>query len=122
MKEVQGDGIAPGTYQTFMIEVKYRADLSRYLTLQAESGTKSVFARVKANWPNLWVVFVTDRPGEQRSCFQALDVSAYEPGATCEIVELRSIQQFDIYSQNIEQHEHLAIKLFGLLSAVRAGY
>jgi len=53
---------APGVYYTFMIEVKYRSDLSRYLALQKRAGEDSVFARSKAKWPNLYIIFVTDHP------------------------------------------------------------
>src|SRR5213594_1325197 len=36
-----------GMYQTHMVEVKYRADLSRYLTLQAAKGEDSDLAKAK---------------------------------------------------------------------------
>ena len=45
---------APGVYHTFMIEVKYRRDLSRYLEVQSRKGNESVFAKSKAKWPNLF--------------------------------------------------------------------
>ena len=109
---------APGVYQTFMIEVKYRADLARYLAIQERGGAKSRLAKSKAKWPNLYVIFVTDRPGEGRSCFQALDVSAYEPGGPVTTRPLYEMQALDIYPNNVIEHEELTRQLFGLLSSL----
>lgn len=108
---------APGVYQTFMIEVKYRADLDRYLALQERAGAKSLLAAGKAKWPNLYVIFVTDRPGEGRSCFQALDVRSYAPGEPVKTQPLYEIAALEIYPNNVIEHEELAKQLFGLLSS-----
>jgi hypothetical protein len=108
---------APGVYQTFLIEVKYRADLARYLALQERAGAKSPLAKSKAKWPNLYVIFVTDRPGEGRSGFQVLEVSAYEPGGPVTTRPLYEMPALDIYPNNVIEHEELAKQLFGLLSS-----
>ncbi len=109
---------APGVYQTFMIEVQYRSDLARYLALQERGGEKSQLAKSKARWPNLYVIFVTDRPGDGRSCFQALDVRSYEPGGPVNTQPLYEIQALEIYPNNVIEHEELARQLFGLLSSL----
>ena len=111
---------APGVYQTFMIEVKYRADLDRYLGLQQRGGENSPLAKSKAKWPNLHVIFVTDRPGEGRSCFQALDASTYEPGGPVTTQPLYEVRALEIYPNNVIEHEELARQLFGLLSSFSA--
>jgi hypothetical protein len=118
LKENLGGREAPRVYQTFMIEVKYRADLPRYLALQERRGARSLLAKGKAQWPNLYVIFVTDRPGEGRSGFQALDVSAYEPGGPITTRPLYEMQALDIYPNNVIEHEELAKQLFGALAAL----
>jgi len=75
-------------------------------------------ASAKDKWPNLCVVFVTDHPGKNRSCFQGLDLSSFNPGEFLRTVDLHEIKRLDLYPQNIEQHEDLAKKLFGLLSTM----
>ena len=109
---------APGVYQTFMVEVKYRSDLARYLALQERGGEKSQLAKSKAKWPNLYVIFVTDRPGDGRSCFQALDLNSYEPGGRVTTQPLYEIGALEIYPNNVIEHEELARQLFGLLSSL----
>jgi hypothetical protein len=108
-----------GVYHTFMIEVKYRKDLSRYLAQQSREGNESVFAKSKAKWPNLFLVFVTDHPEEGRSCFQALSMNSYEPGAPVKTAELHEIEQFRIFPNNAKEHEELAKQIFGLVSGFR---
>ena len=117
LKENLGRREEPGMYQTFLIEAKYRSDLDRYLALQERGGEKSPLARSKAKWPNLYVIFVTDRPGAGRSCFQALDLRAFEPGGPVTTRPLYEIQALDIYPNNVIEHEELAKQLFGLLLA-----
>ena len=107
---------APGVYHTFLVEVKYRSDLARYLERQGKQGKKSVFAKSKAKWPNLYIIFVTDHPGEGRSCFQALDLRSYEPGKPVKTQELHETQPFQIFRNNVTDHEELAKQLFGVLS------
>ncbi|MEK6666209.1 MAG: hypothetical protein AAB016_07755 [candidate division NC10 bacterium] len=111
---------APGVYQTFMIEVKYRADLPRYLALQERGGAKSLLAKSKAKWPNLYVIFVTDRPGEGRSCFQALELRSYEPGGPVKTEPLYEMPALEIYPNNVIEHEELVRQLFGLLASLSA--
>jgi hypothetical protein len=119
LKEGSGSRETPGIYYTFMIEVKYRSDLSRYLARQSHEGKDSLFAKSKVKWPNLYIVFVTDHPEERRSCFQALDLRAYEPGEPVKTAELHEIEQFQIFSNNVKEHEELAKQIFGLLSGFR---
>ena len=108
---------APGVYRTFMIEVKYRSDPARYLALQQRQGAKSLLAKSRAKWPNLYVIFVTDRPEVGRSCFQALDAASYEPGEPVNTQPLYEIEALEIFPNNVMEHEALARQLFGLLSS-----
>ncbi len=121
MKEIAGEGETRGVYQTHMIEVKYRSNLVSYLAQEKKRGGKSELAQAKEKWPNLCLVFVTENAGAERSCFQALDLSSYEPGKFLRTVDLHEIRRFDLFPQNVDQHEDLARKLFGLLSEIKAG-
>jgi len=98
-----------------MIEVKYRSNLVRYLAQEKKEGEKSHLIPAKEKWPHLCLVFVTDHAGDNRSCFQALDISTFEPGRFLRTVDLYEIRRFDLFPQNVDQHEELAKKLFGLL-------
>ncbi len=118
MREVAGEGDTRGMYQTHMIEVKYRSNLVRYLSQEKKKREESDLVLAKAKWPNLCLVFVTYHPGENRSCFQALDLSNFEPGKFLRTVELHEIKRFDLFPQNVQQHEELAMSLFGLLAQI----
>lgn len=107
---------APGVYHTFMIEVKYRWDLSRYLARQAHEGKDSLFVKSKIKWPNLFIIFVTDRPEEGRSCFQVVDLRSYEAGEPATTQELHEVKQFQIFPHNVKDHEELVKNIFGFLS------
>lgn len=119
MKELAGKQDARGVYQTHMIEVKYRSNLVRYLMEEKKHGKKSFLVAAKERWPNLCLVFVTDHAGEDRSCFQALELSTFEPGKFLRTVDLHEIKRFDLYRQNVQQHEELAKKIFGLLAEIK---
>lgn len=114
MKEV--DSESRGVYQTHMIEVKYRSNLVRYLAEEKKSGQASMLVQAKEKWPNLCLVFVTDNAGPRRSCFQALDLTEYEPGNFLRTVDLDEIRRFGLFAHNVQQHEDLARRLFALLS------
>lgn len=116
LKEGQIGREAPGVYHTFMIEVKYRSDVSRYLTWQSRRGNDNLFAKSKAKWPNLYVVFVTDHPEDGRSCFQVLDLRSYQADRAVRTQELHGIEPFQIFEHNVREHEELARKIFGLIS------
>ena len=121
MKEVVGGRESRGVYQTHMIEVKYRSNLVRYLAREKERGEDSELVPAQEKWPNLCLAFVTENAGEKRSCFQALDLSLFEPGKFLTTVDLHEIKRFGLFAHNVRQHEDLARKLFGLLSEIKGG-
>ena len=118
MKEVVAD--SPGVYQTHMIEVKYRSNLVRYLEEEKTKRQKSELVPAKEKWPHLCLVFVTENAGARRSCFQALDLAEFEPGRFLRTVDLHEITRFDLFPDNVQQHEELARKMFGLMSEIEA--
>jgi len=119
MKEVVAD--SPGVYETHMIEVKYRSNLVKYLAQEKKRGRASELVPIKEKWPHLCLVFVTENAGEKRSCFQALDLTMFQPGKFLRTVDLHEIKRFDLFLHNVQEHEELARKLFGLLSEIKAG-
>jgi hypothetical protein len=54
-------------HQFVHVEVKFRSDMSRFLKTEA-----AAFVEHAKEWPDLYVVLVTDKPQSGRSCFQVL--------------------------------------------------
>lgn len=93
------------------IEVKYRADVSWFLKLEA-----APFFEHAKDWPDLYVILVTDKPELERSCFQVLTGNAEAP-STC---DLHAVRHLDIYPSRVLVFEELGTKLFRLMAEQRA--
>lgn len=93
------------------VEVKYRASVEEFL----RSHGDELLARLVEQWPELCVVFVTDHPASERSCFQVLDVAAARPGAPLTTVDLHYAHDFDIYLTTVQEYEGLVKQIFPLL-------
>jgi hypothetical protein len=104
-----GDG-APLT-QVLSVEVKYRYNVPEFLQ---RSGR--LLSEMSEQWPELYVVLVTDNPEPGRSCFQAVDLRTYDPQKrlTC---DLHEIADLGIYRSTIEEYEELVKQVFALLGA-----
>lgn len=98
-------------HQFVHVEVKYRADISRFLKLEA-----APFFEHAKEWPDLYVILVTDKPERERSCFQVLTGNADAP-STC---DLHAVRQLNIYPSRVLEFEELGTKLFGLMAEHRA--
>jgi len=59
---------------------------------------------------------VTDRPEPGRSCFQAIPLAAWHPGEPFRTVDLVELKELRIFQHNVEDHEELIRRIFGLLS------
>lgn len=94
------------------IEVKYRHDIAEFWRRE----TPDFFEAAK-RWPGLWLVLVTDRPENGRSCFQALAGADHAAKTT---IDLENVALFDIYASTVNEYSHLARKLFALLAESRA--
>lgn len=55
-------------HRILCVEVKYRANVQEYLR---QFGAE-LLSNIGEDWPELYVIFVTDHPDEGRSCFQLL--------------------------------------------------
>ena len=95
------------------VEVKYRHDIARFWRREAAS----FFASAK-QWPDLWLVLVTDCPEEGRSCFQVLRGADHTATTT---TDLERVPLFDIYPSTAAEYASLTTKLFALLAEARAG-
>lgn len=100
-----------------LVEVKYRPSIEQFLSVETQRGTRSVFVLARRQWPALYFVLVTDRPAAGRSCFQAIPLAALPPGGALRSVDLGQLKELRIFRNNIEDHEELVRRIFGLLSA-----
>jgi hypothetical protein len=98
-------------HQFVQIEVKYRADISRFLKLHAAA----LFEHAK-DWPDLYVILVTDKPERERSCFQVLTGNTAAP-TTCDLYAVRDL---NIYPSTVREFEELGTKIFGLMAEHRS--
>ena len=93
------------------IEVKYRASVEAFL----QSHGDELLSALRARWPELCIVFVTDHPASERSCFQVLDLAAARPGEPLTTVDLHYVHDFDVYLTTAQEYEGLVRQIFPLL-------
>ena len=94
------------------IEVKYRYDVAGFWRREA-----AAFFEAARQWPDLWLVLVTDRPAEGRGCFQV--VRGADDTAT-ETIDLENVARLDVYPATVAEYAYLTQKLFALLHESRA--
>jgi hypothetical protein len=107
-----------GREQHSLVEVKYRSSVDQFISVENQRGERSVFITARRQWPELCFVFVTDRPLEGRSCFQALSFLDHPADKPFDTVDLGSLDRFRIFPHNIADHEELLRRIYGLLVAV----
>jgi hypothetical protein len=100
----------------FSIGVKYRPHIGQYLAIEHQRSLKSVFHFAWKRWPNLWFVFVTERPDPGRSCFQIVHPSQDKPDDPIAAMDLADQAEFEIFRHNVKDHEELLRRIFSLLS------
>lgn len=99
----------------FVVEVKYRPSVEQFIALENQRRDSSIYTLARRQWPNLVFVLVTDHPSPGRSCFQAC-AAGNGSGRPQTTVDLGSIDELRIFARNVEDHERLLLRLFGLLS------
>jgi hypothetical protein len=99
------------------VEVKYRHNVSKYL----ERFGAAFLSDVAAQWPDLYVVIVTDHPEPSRSCFQALDLRGYDPSAPPITRDLHEVSELDIYRTTVAEYEELVNQIFSVLGSPSLG-
>lgn len=100
----------------FLIEVKYRPAIEQYLSVENQRGDKSVFLMARQKWPDLYFVFVSERPEPGRSCFQVVSLQSHEAGALFATVDLADWKELGVFRHNVEDHEELLRHIFALLT------
>ena len=105
-----------GRGKEFAIEVQHHPDVGQFLSMDSHRGERSRLAMAKRRWPDLYVVFVNDRPAAGRSCFQTLSLATWEAGGTAETRDLAEVPELGIFPHNVSDHEELVRRIFGLLS------
>jgi hypothetical protein len=98
-----------------LLVVKYRPYLDQFLGVDSQRGDRSVFSMMRRQWPDVWVVLVTDRPDSGRSCFQAVSAEGHVPGVPIRTLDLTDASEFGIFPQNVEDHEALVRSIISLL-------
>jgi hypothetical protein len=108
--------IEDGTEREALVEVKYRPSIDQFISVENQRGERSMFLHARKQWPALYFVLVTDRPDPGRSCFQAVSFGAYAPGEPFKTDDLHDLKELRIFKHNVEDHEELVRRIFGLLT------
>jgi hypothetical protein len=87
--------------QEFLVEVKCRAVIEQYPSVESQRGEKSIFVMARQRWPNLHFVFVSERPAAGRSCFQVVKVRSLEAGVPVIAVNLDEEKTFGLFPHNV---------------------
>lgn len=104
---------APNPDLLLAVEVKYRTSIVSFLSNEIEELTD----RIRAQWPEIYSVVVTDTPGKGRSCFQVISLKDSRTGGSqCELIDLHKLPELDIPSRTIAEYEELLRAIFGLLN------
>ncbi len=101
----------PPLHRLIAVEVKYCCDIGQFLR-QYGLGVCSKLA--DQQWPEAYLVLVTDRPKSGESCFQAIDLQVYVPGTEPITVDLNQVPALEVF---VDKYENL---LKGMFKAVRA--
>ena len=99
-----------------LVEVKYRPSIEQFLSVENQRGERSLFEMTRRQWPDLYFVLVSDRPESGRSCFQAVAMQGIGPGGPFRSTDLDQLSELNIFRSNLEDHEVLARRIFGLLA------
>jgi len=99
-----------------LVEVKYHPHVGQFLSVEAQRGDRSLLGMARRQWPELYVILVSDRPEAGRSCFQAFTLAGFSPGAPCATTDLAETPELGIFPHNVADHEQLIRRIFALLS------
>ena len=113
---VSPKGTAGGTVE-FLVEVKYRPAIDQFVSVENQRGERSVFLLARKHWPALYFILVSDRPEAGRSCFQAIPFDRIRLGEPFRTTDLAELKELKIFRNNVEDHEELVRRIFGLLNA-----
>lgn len=98
-------------HRILCVEVKYRANVQEYLR---QFGGE-LLSNIGEDWPELYVIFVTDHPDEGRSYFQLLDLGDSNLGAPLSTIDLHEARSLGIGKDILERQTELVRQVFSLL-------
>ncbi len=105
-----------GDRRDVLVEVKYRPSIEQFLSVENQRGERSVFLLARRQWPALYFILVSDHPEADRSCFQAVALDRLAPGEPFRSVDLDHLRELRIFRNNVQDHEELVRRIFGLLA------
>jgi hypothetical protein len=108
-KTVNHEQSARPLHRLVPIEVKYRRDVEAFLGRYG----RELFDGIAHHWPDLYLIFVTDNPEPDRSCFQVIDFIQRD----VVLQDLHTVADLDIYERTAREYESLVRQLFPLLDA-----
>ena len=98
-------------HRILCVEVKYRANVPGDLVSMVRAALN-----IGGDWPELYVIFVTDHPDEGRSCFQLLHLGDSDAGAPLSTIDLHEARALGIGKDILERQTELVTQVFSLLS------
>ena len=110
-KQIDRTGGDASLNRVLSVEVKYHSDIPDFLHRYGGD----LLLEVAEQWPELYIILVTDHPEPDRSCFQVIDLRDYRPGAPLTTADLHDLSVFDIYRSTVEEYEGLVKQVFALL-------
>jgi hypothetical protein len=113
---VSPKGTAEGATE-YLVEVKFRPAIDQFVSVENQRGERSVFLLARKHWPPLDYILVSDRPEAGRSCFQAVPFNRIRQGEPFRTMDLAELKELKIFRNNVEDHEALVRRIFGLLNA-----
>lgn len=103
-------------HRILCVEVKYRANIQDYLR---QYGAE-LLSNIGEDWPELYVIFVTDHPDEGRSCFQLLHLGDSDADSPLSTIDLHEARALGIRKDLVDRQTELVTQVFSLLHASSA--
>ena len=109
---------AEGAEREFLVEVKYRPSVEQFISVENQRGERSIFLLARRQWPALYFILVTERPGARPLLLPGGRLrDPQRPGEPFRTVDLIEVKEFGLFPHNIEDHEELVRRIFALLTA-----
>lgn len=99
----------PALHRLIAVEVKYRCDIGKFLR---HEGLRVCSRLADQQWPEAYLIVVTDRPDSGKSCFQAIDLQVYVPGTEPITVDLNQVSALDVFETTVKKYENLLKQMF----------
>ncbi len=98
-------------HRLLCVEVRYRADVRTYLRLNGPE----LRSDVGEDWPEVYVILVTDNPDDGRSCFQLLHLRGSDRHTPLATVDLHEAPGLGISKDLVDEYTELVRQVFSLL-------